>query len=144
MLLSTMFLALHSNKQLLLPSPKDPLHLGIYVIQDHQTSMSNIFRLSLPPLVFFFCFPFSFFAYCIFYPFFQFIFQNHIIHIQSSANTFFRNNLRCNQETGTSHCHLCLIYILYLDHYIITLNLPGIVYTISHLYLTISSSLGTF
>ena len=58
MLLSTMFLALHSNKQLLLPSPKGPLHLGIYVIQDHQTSMSNIFRLSLPPLVFFFCFPF--------------------------------------------------------------------------------------
>ena len=65
MLLSTMFLALHSNKQLLLPSPKDPLHLGIYVIQDHQTSMSNIFRLSLPPLVFFFCFPFFFL--CILY-----------------------------------------------------------------------------
>ena len=41
MLLSTMFSALRSYKQLLLPSPEDPLHNGIYVIQDHQTSMSK-------------------------------------------------------------------------------------------------------
>ena len=65
MLLSTMFSALHSYKQLLLPSPEDPLHNGIYVIQDHQTSMSNIFRLSYHYHHLFFLL-FSFFSYLLY------------------------------------------------------------------------------
>ena len=145
MLLSTMFSALRSYKQLLLPSPEDPLHNGIYVIQDHQTSMSKTsldYLQSLTTCFFSFVFLFSFFAYLLYILSFSLSFRtisSTFNHQQTSFSGTTSDVIR-KRERRTVTFGL-FIYFIWIIISLLYIYQESLHYCIP---LTISSSFGTF